>query len=180
MTQAGQEDRPKGLIAAAQQAKDEIKQKEAQADEVRNRLESKKKFRESYKETLAQSLAELLRVLDWVRGWTADVVVTDGRGISIKGHSFATKDGILLVVATPDGRVMHQGMLVTQEPVLDYAGIYTLALQAENTMDKERGLLLDSPSPDDKMATGGVIIDAHGRTIDSNKAGTSGTDPAPV
>jgi len=129
-------------------------------DEKLNQLDLKKRFRSTYKTELAKNLSEMLMMLDWVRGWTADVVVTDGRGINIKGKPFSTKDGILLIVCTPDGRVMHQGMLVTGEPPLDYAGLYNLALSTENSMDKERGLLLSEPNGD-----ASAILDAHGRPI---------------
>jgi hypothetical protein len=129
-------------------------------DEKLNQLDSKKRFHDSYKVELAKNLSEMLSMLDWVRGWTADVVVTNGSGINIKGRPFQTKDGILLVICTPDGRVMHQGMLCTGEPALDYAGLYNIAYQTENQMDKERGLLLDYSNGD-----ASVIVDAHGRPI---------------
>lgn len=127
-------------------------------DEKLDSLDRKKRFQDSYKTELAKNLSEMLMMLDWVRGWTADVVVTDGRGINIKGKSFQTKDGILLVICTPDGRVLHQGMLVTNEPALDYAGLYNIAYKTENQMDKERGLLL--PNGDTS-----AILKANGQPV---------------
>lgn len=139
---AGQENRTQAIKEIEKiEAREQADAKKAQ-DDVLNALDMKKRRYGSYKSELAKALRDILSQLDWVRGWTADVVVTNGSVISIKGKPFQTKDGILLVVCTPDGRVMHQGMLVTGEPPLDYAGVYNLALQTENTMDKERGLLL--------------------------------------
>lgn len=141
--EAGQENEVKGMAEVKRQVDEERRVEQKKKDDILNKLDMKASFESAYKRELAQGLSQLLINLDWIKGWTADVVVTDGSPIQIKGKPFMTKNGILLVVCTPDNRVFHQGMLITHEPPIDYSGIYTLAIQVENTMDKERGLLLD-------------------------------------
>jgi hypothetical protein len=139
---AGQEDRKKAIKEIEKIETAAQKEAKVAEDKVLDHLDSKKRFYQSYKEEIARTLADVLGKLDWIRGWTADVVVTDGNGITIKGHHFQSKDGVLLIVYKPDGAVLHQGMLITQEPSLDYAKVYDLAMKTENEMDSARGLLL--------------------------------------
>jgi len=148
---AGQDSTKKAIKAIESQVGEEEKQKKSDADEVLNKLDMSRKFAQTYKRNLAQALSEILTQLDWIRGWTADCIVTNGSPIMIKGKAFETKKGILLVVCAPNGRVMHQGMLVTGEPILDYSGIITMALQVENTMDSERGLLMSNKKPEEGL-----------------------------
>lgn len=161
---AGQEDEKKAVKEVERIETETQKEEQVARDDAMNKLDMKKKFRASYKSELAKTLSEMLTMLDWVKGWTADVVVTNGQPITIYGHAFQSKDGILLVVKTRKGNVMHQGMLVTGEPALDYAGLYNIALQVENTMDKARGLILDGTGGNGD-ASG--IVDTHGRDIPS-------------
>lgn len=164
---AGQKDEKKGMAEVKRQTELEIKEKRKETEDIINKLDMKSHWVDSYKRELAKGLSQLLMNLDWIRGWTADVVVTDGSPINIKGKPFYTKKGILLVVCTPNGRVFHQGMLVTQEPPIDYSGIYTLALQVENTMDKERGLLLDNGG-----GSSSPLVDARGNPIGQSAKNT--------
>ena len=159
--EAGQENQKKGMKEVKRQVDEERKVEQKQKDDLLNKLDMKSRFQSSYKRELAQGLQTLLVNLDWIKGWTADVMITDGSPITIKGKHFYTKNGILVVVCTPDGRVMHQGMLITQNPPIDYAGVYTLALQVENTMDKERGLLLDNTQT--KPNSGIILPNGHSR-----------------
>jgi hypothetical protein len=166
---AGQEDPKKAAIAVAEIEEKTQAEAKVQRDLAMNKLDMFSSNSSSYKAQMAKTLADLLMMLDWPRGWTADVVVTDGRSINIKGHPFSTKEGILLIVCTPGGNVMHQGMLSTGEPALDYAGCYGLALQAENTIDHARGLLLQDTG---QNGDEGGIVDSHGRKLGSNQKGT--------
>jgi hypothetical protein len=166
---AGQEDSKKAAVEVAKIEEKTQQEAKVQRDLAMNKLDMFSKNSASYKGQMAKTLADLLMMLDWPRGWTADVVVTDGRSITIKGHPFSTKEGILLIVCTPRGNVFHQGMLSTGEPALDYAGCYSLALQAENTIDKARGLLLEDTGHDGDE---GGIVDSHGRKLGSNQKGT--------
>jgi len=158
---AGQENRTKAIKEIERIETREMADEKKKHDEVLNALDMKKRFYKSYKLELAKALRDILSQMDWVRGWTADVIATDGSPISIKGKGFQTKEGILLVICTPDGRVMHQGMKITGEPPLDYAGLYNVALATENTMDKERGLLITGLGNGD--ASG--ILDKDGQSI---------------
>lgn len=156
---AGQEDKKKAIKAIDQQEKAKLEKEKTARDEVLNKLDMKKRFYASYKSSLAQGLVQILQSLDWIKGWNADVVITDGSPINIKGKPFSTQDGILLVVCTPKGSVFHQGITISKEPALDYSAIYTLALQVENTMDKARGLLLDG----DNKPKDDVVLDKYGK-----------------
>lgn len=147
--QTGQENRKKGIKAVQEVESAAEEKRQTQKDDHLNKLDSKKRFHNSYQRMLAQTCVDYLQMLEWIRGWRADVIVTDGSPITIKSQTgkfqhHSTKHGILLVVTTPDGRVFHRGVGTVGEPILDYAAMQTLALQMENTMDKERGLLLDS------------------------------------
>lgn len=144
--ETGQEDEKKGKKVVGQVEQISQEDKKEQTDDTLSKLSMCKSFGSSYKETLAAALYDYLKILDWPFGWTADIVITDGSPIKIKGKPFVTKNGILLVVCTPDRRVFHQGMLTTQDPVLDYSAMMTLAIQTENQLDKEQKLLLDDPT----------------------------------
>lgn len=138
----GQEDRKKGM--AAVKMFEDARRAEAKRKEVDqlNKLDMKRGKGWGYKQELASSLVKLLNLVDFDDGWVADVVVTDGSPINIYGKPFQSKDGILLVVKTPSGEVMHQGVRCTNDPVLDLAAMQTLAIQTENTVDHYKKLLL--------------------------------------
>lgn len=157
--EAGQEDHKKGVKAVIQQQKEEKEAKDKKDADTLTELQKKVRWHESYKKTLANALSELLQHLDWIKGWTAYCLATDGSTISIKGKPFATKDGVLLLVMTPQGDVFHQGILTTEEPLLDYSALYTMAAQLENQMDRARGLLLSSKKEE------GAILDATGQPV---------------
>ena len=147
--ETGHDNPKRGAKAVKEVETKAIKEREAKKNEYLTKLDSKKRFRNSYDRMLAQTVVDSLQMLDWIHGWRADVVVTDGSPITLKSQTgkvqhHSTKPGILLIVTTPNGRVMHQGIMVCGDPVLDYAAMQTLAIITENQMDKERGLLLDS------------------------------------
>lgn len=162
---AGQEDSAKAAVEIDRIEQRDMAEEQKARDDAMNKLDMKKKFRASYKSELAKNLSELLMKLDWVRGWSAEVIATNGSPINIFGKPFETKDGILLIVKTAKGNVMHKGMLVTGEPALDYAGLYNICLQVENTMDKARGLLLDEAPANVNGDT--QILGKDGRPISS-------------
>ena len=163
--EAGQDDRKKAIKAVESQVKEESAKEQKIQDDILNHLDHKKRFIYGYKIELAEALGRLLELLDWIKGWQAQVIVTDGSPITIRGKGFQTKDGLLVVVLPPDGRMFHQGVLITQEPVLDYAALHALAIQVENTLDREKGLLLDNITNEPKSS----IVDSHGNPIASNR-----------
>ena len=180
--ETGQESEKIGKKRVKELESKNTERKQEKEDEALNKLDMSRGLPSKYREELAGSAVSYLKMLDWIVGWTADVVITDGSPIQIKAggvtNSFRTQDGILLVVTTPDGRVFHQGMRVTQEPSLDYAAMVTLAIQMENQMDRERGSLMDNVEQRDnipdkykvkvpqKPAPGG-LVDAAGNPLTS-------------
>lgn len=158
--ETGQDDPHKGAKAIIAEQKELKKEKDKHDADRLTDLEAKKRHHEGYKASLAQSLSDLLENLDWVPGWQAYCLATNGGPITIKGLGFSTKDGILLIVTTPDGRVFHQGILTTGEPMLDYSALYTMAAQVENQMDQERGLLLNK----DETVKEDTILDQYGKS----------------
>jgi hypothetical protein len=160
---AAQDNKKEAIKKIAEQEKERIGLEQKKKDDVMNHLDMVKRQVNSYKATLAQSLAQFLELLDWIPGWKAQVIVTDGSPISIKGKGFRTEDGLLLVIITADGRIFHQGMLVTQDPGMDYICLNKMALSTENTLDKEKGLLLDNLAND--KPSEGTIVDKYGNPI---------------
>lgn len=162
--EAGQDNRKKGIAAVQKEEAEKKRIKDKIDADALTEIESKKQFHESYKKSLAAALGRMLESLDWIIGWDAYCLATDKSGIMIKGRAFSTKDGVLLVVLTPDGRVFHQGIMTTGDPVIDYSALYTMAAQVENTMDHERKLLLsDEPENPDASENPGVILDQYGK-----------------
>ncbi len=162
--EAGSDNRLKGIKEIQREQKEVQQEKDKKDADILSHLENQKKFHDSYKKTLAASLGEILEMLDWIPHWEAYCMATNGSPISIKGKPFSTKDGILLIVTTPDGRVFHQGILTTGEPILDYSALYTMAAQVENQMDQERGLLL-SKEKEDKEEAIDKVLDQYGKPI---------------
>lgn len=157
--EAGQDNRKKGIEAVKKEQDEQRLQEEKVKDEILNKFEHKKRFSQSYKALLAQTLAQKLELLDWIRGWNAQVVVTDGSPIMIKGKGFQTRDGLLLLIIAPDGRIFHQGMYCTQEPVVDYLGLENMAIMAENTLDREKHLFKREPKKTPNL------LDQYGNAI---------------
>ena len=156
---AGQDDRKEGIKAVQSQEEEKAVIEKKAKDDILNKLDMKKRFAISYKSQLAQALADLLEMLDWLPGWKAQVVVTDGSPISIMGKGFKTEDGLLIIVIAADGRIFHQGVFLTHDPALDYMALNNLALMAENRLDKEKGLLFSEKKEEPS------IVDQYGQPI---------------
>lgn len=161
---AGGENRTKAIKEIQREQAEAKKEKDRKDADFLTELQQKKRFHDGYKRTLASALSDLLQHLDWIENWQAYVMATDGSPITIKGKPFSTKDGILLIIITPDNRVFHQGILCTGEPLLDYSALYTMAAQAENQMDNERGLLLTGEKDQQEEITD-TILEQHGKPI---------------
>ena len=161
---AGSDNRKEGIKEVQREQKQLKEEKDKQDADFLTTLEGQKRYRDGYNATLAQALGHLLESLDWIKGWDAYCMATNGNTISIKGKPFSTKNGILLIVVTPDGRVFHQGISTTGEPILDYSAIYTVAAQTENQMDNERGLLLTKEKEDKENAVD-KILDQYGKPV---------------
>lgn len=161
---AGDDDVKKGIKAVAEQVQADEKMKQKVEEEELNKLDMKRKFHNSYAAQLAQSLAKLLEILDWITGWRAEVTITDGSPITVQKRSFSTQHGILLLVLTPDGRLFHQGMRISGDPLLDMAAMHRLALYAENTLDTEKGLMFSDREEDTSS-----IVDKNGIKLTGTK-----------
>ena len=68
--------------------------------------------------------------------------MTNGTPIRIRGKSFSTQNGILVVLLSAGGEVFHQGVLTCFDPVVDYNAMMTLAVMVENQLDRARKQLL--------------------------------------
>lgn len=141
--ETGQDNEELGKKVVAEIESENEAAKQKKEDDFKTMMQSLKGRPASYKDTMASVLVDFLKILDWPHRWTADVVLTDGSPISIKGKGFSTQDGILLIITTPDGRVFHQGVRSSYDPVVDYMAMQTLAVQTENQLDKERGHFAD-------------------------------------
>lgn len=75
-------------------------------------------------------------------GWEMEYVPTDGSRLKVYGKWFDTKEGVQLIVKDPVGRVYMRGFYTMYSPQVDEKAIKTLYIQAENTMDSYKGLLL--------------------------------------
>lgn len=124
------------------QVKEEEKREIDVADTVKSVLESKKNTQHiSYRSDLAKYGNWLLEEIREDK-WELEFVPTDGTRIKIYGRWFPTQEGIQLIVKSPLGHVYARGIKTSYVPDWDEAGIKTLYVQAENTMDAYKGLLL--------------------------------------
>ncbi len=122
--------------------KDKKKEKTA-ADKFLNDLQTKKLYRVTYRRKLADELREKVSAIDFPNGWQYDTLPTsDNRQITIYGQSFKTKQGIILVLKSPKGEVFIRAVRTCYKPEVDFKAMRILAVQAENTVDSDKGILL--------------------------------------
>ena len=100
------------------------------------------KHQVTYHSRLADYGQTGLNELDWPPGWEYYCLATFGRDITIYGKSFATRVGILFIVKDTKANVYTRGVLTTMDPVVDMKNVDTLVVQAENTIDSAKGILL--------------------------------------
>ena len=117
------------------EADKEKKIKDAVADTMQS-------HRITYHSRLAAYGQAGLETLDWPVGWERYCMATDGREIKIYGKWFKTQVGIQMIVKDAKGNVYTRGVLTTMEPVIDMQNVDTLVIQAENTIDSSKGILL--------------------------------------
>ena len=101
----------------------------------------------TYLLALAEFGQERLNNLELGAGWQANCIPTNGGRIGIYGRGFETKEGIIVVVRAPSGKVFIRGVRVTTSPEIDMGALKTLVEQAENTADGEKGLLITGDRP---------------------------------
>ena len=122
--------------------KEDEKKEKASANKIKNILEPKRNTQHfSYRRSLADYGNWLLDEVKEL-GWEQEFVPTDGTRVKIYNRWFASKSGILLVLKNPRGEVFIRGIFMTYTPEYDEAAIKTLVIQAENTVDSYKGILL--------------------------------------
>ena len=144
---------------------DELKEKERveknTRDTVASVLQSSQQSRFTYKERLSGYGQAGLEAIEWPEGWERYCLATSGQHITIYGRSYETKDGILIIVKSANGDVYVRGVLCAYDPEVDMKAIDILILQAENTLDSSKGLLL-SDNRDTvsglRKTKGGIIL----------------------
>lgn len=110
-------------------------------DDVLTSLETKKSQHFSYRRSLADYGNWMLEEIK-EKGWELEFVPTDGSWINIFGKGIQSKEGIILVIKNPSGRFGVRGFRTTYIPEWDENAIRMFFVQAENTMDSYKGILL--------------------------------------
>jgi hypothetical protein len=160
-------DHAPGDDAASKIVVDEIKETEAKEKIVRdqnlNSLDFSKEARFTYRNKLAAYAQAGLELISWPDGWVPEAVATDGTDIRIWGKWFKSQEGILIVVKSPSGSVYVRGIKTTHDPEMDMKAIDILVIQAENTLDSSKGILLsdnvDTKSTLRKTKSGIILPD---------------------
>lgn len=126
-----------------QQTEDaKAKKKKQSDDKVATYLEMEKQRKFTYRRDLASYGNNLIKDEEFDPGWEVEFVPTDGSDIKIYGKGFRTDEGIVLIVKSPKGRVFIKAFRTSMKSNIDTNAIRTLLIQAENTMDSEKGILL--------------------------------------
>jgi hypothetical protein len=137
--------------------KEEKIQKKAEDDQVANYLETSRNAQKTYRNKLASYAQDKLEeLLEWAKDWKVDAVATHGDTIYIYGKAHKTQEGIQLIIKSPKGNVYMRGILTCYEPQVDMHAIEVLVEQAENSMDAERGLLIQKNKVN--KTEGGIIL----------------------
>lgn len=138
-----------------------VKGEEKGRHDIKNALSNQKHAKFTYRRRLAIYAQTSLATIDFPAGWEYYGVPTDGKQVRIFGKWFASKEGILVIVRSPQGEVYIRGILCTMNPEYDVKAIDILVIQAENTLDSAKGLLL-SDNRDTvsglRKTKGGVIL----------------------
>lgn len=132
---------------------DEKKRKEKkEVDSVKNSIFEKGIG--TYLTRLAKHGNSLLDDVDFEKGWEAEFVPTSGSPINIYGKSFKTKQGIVCILKAPTGEVYVRAVRVNFDPDVDMSNVHKLSIQAENTLDSYKGLLLSDKKKEKKTKDG--------------------------
>lgn len=139
-----QVDAPEGMGGGRrfveQYEKDKQKKEGEGVDKAKNYIENKGYT--TYKTRISSYGNERLKTADLDSKWECTFVPTSNSRIRIYNKWFKTQDGVILVVKSPQGEVFIRGINLTRDPEYDINAINVLVLQAENTIDSKKGLLL--------------------------------------
>lgn len=130
----------KGRKFVAEYEEEKKKKEQKEVDDAKGGLEGT--GRAEYKTRLAIYGAKKLEQLGFPEGWEYYCISTYGNSLMIFGTSYKTQDGILMILRSPKKKVYTRGIKVTGWPDYDVNAIDVLVMQAENTLDSEKGLLL--------------------------------------
>lgn len=151
-------DKPGGAQFVADTEGEKLKKKKNREQGIATDLESKKKSPVSYRERL--SAFGNSQIIDLDPGWEATFIPTGNTSLKIYAKTFRGQEGVVLVLKDPKGNVYVKAVRVSYNPPIDIGAIKTMVIQAENTMDSVKGLLLsDKPKPSGgKTTPGGIYI----------------------
>lgn len=138
---------------------EERKQEQTQKDTIATDLQGAVNI--TYKTKLAEYGLGKLADVGFPPKWEFYCVPTQKGSLDIFGKRFKTQDGMIIVLRSPKKDVYIRAVGLTYDPIIDMKNINTLAIQAENTLDSIKGLLLSDNK--DTMATfpktqGGVYL----------------------
>lgn len=135
--------------------REESKKKKAKEEKASDLQSRKQLF--SYEEKLAKYGQEGLNKIDFPSGWEFYALATYGKDIGIYGRWFKTERGVLFILRSPDGVVYQRGIRTRHDALIDCKAIDILVVQAENTVDSKKGILL-SDRPKEKITKSGIIL----------------------
>ena len=136
--------------------KEKAKEKKKK-DDQKTDLQSRKQLF-SYEERLAKRCQNGLNKIDFPEGWEYHALPTYGRSIRIYGKWFKSQKGVLVIVKSASGDVHTRGIRTSGDPSLDINAVDTLVVQAENTVDSAKGLLLSDRPGEPKRTKSGIIL----------------------
>lgn len=145
----GSENARKFVVEQVQDEESEVKKVQ---DDLKTELEKKKNKHFAYRRELSEYGNWLIEEIK-EKGWEIEFVPTDGSPIIIYGKRFKTDEGIQLIIKSPSNQVFARGVHMSYVPEYDEHAIRTLYVQAENTIDSYKGLLLS-----DKKKPEGIVL----------------------
>lgn len=142
---------------------DKLKEEEKKEQNIKDAVASimQGKSDNVYLSRLAEYGQVKLNELDWPVGWEYYCLATNGADIRIYGKWFSTQIGIQVIVKDVSGNIYLRGVLITMEPEIDMKNVDTLIVQAENTIDSAKGILLSDKREDNtslKKTKSGIYL----------------------
>jgi len=135
-----QVEKPGGRKFVVDKIKDEEQKEKDRIANIASGLQSDAKV--TYHTRLAAYGQAGLETLDWPTGWEGYCFPTNGSDVRIYGKQFKTRVGIQVIIRDNNGFIYARGVLTTMNPIIDMKNVDTLVVQAENTIDSAKGLLL--------------------------------------
>lgn len=132
---------------------DEAREKDQQ-DAVKTFLEKDRQKQFTYRRGLADYGNRRIIEQDLPKSWECTFLPTDGTDIKLYTRMFKTQEGIVLVLKAPDGEVYAKAVGVTMDAQIDVANVNMMVVQAENTIDSKKGLLLSEQKTKSGIWTG--------------------------